>query len=113
MEEPPPTTNAVPAGGEIPAPAANATASEESSGIGHVSALLIGVAILLVGGGAGFLIWRRSGVVPHESLITSAMKELANHPANEDKDEEKPAAPPVEPQAEKKKMEIKFPPPMT
>ena len=74
--------------------------------------MLIGAAILLVGGGIGFFIWRRAGAVSHGSLITSAMDELKKHARNEDKDEEKPVAQPAAKPAEKK-LEIKFPPPMT
>jgi hypothetical protein len=116
--EPVMSTNAVPAeGADTNAPPANTTPSAESSGIGHWSALLIGAAILLVGGGIGFFIWSKSAVVHHGSLITSAMNELKKNPPSEEKDEDKviepPADKPVEPREEKKKLEIKFPPPMT
>jgi len=118
-EEPAMPTNAVSTEGEGAAatPPANAGAPTEGSGIGHLSALLIGLVILLLGGGVGFYIWSRSGVVSHGSLITSAMNELKKNPPGEDKDEDKiiepPADKPAEPREEKKKLEIKFPPPMT
>jgi hypothetical protein len=104
-EEPATATNTVSTEGEgAAAPPANAGAPTEGSGIGHLSALLVGAVILLLGGGVGFYIWSRSGADAHGSLITSAMNELNKHSGGEDKDEEKPA--------EKKKMEIKYPPPM-
>jgi hypothetical protein len=117
-EESPTPTNAVPAEGEgTVSPPAEAAPAPENSAISHVSALLIGLVILLVGGGIGFFIWSRSAVVPHGSLITSAMNELKKNPPSEEKDEEKPEEKPVDPPAEKqpdrKKLEIKFPPPMT
>lgn len=112
--EPSLPTNAVPAEGEdTNAPPPNAAPAEESSGISFLTALLIGAAILLAGGGIGFFIWSRSAIVPHGSLITSAMNELKKHPPSEDKDEDKIVEPPAEQREEKKKLEIKFPPPMT
>jgi len=104
-------TNVVPSESEgtTPAPPANAVPPAEGSGMGHLVALLVGAVILLAGGGVGFFIWNKSSAVTRGSLITSAMNELKKNPPGEDKDEEKPA--PNQP--EKKKMEIKFPPPMT
>ena len=104
-------TNVVPSESEgtTPAPPANAVPPAEGSGMGHLVALLVGAVILLAGGGVGFFIWNKSSAVTRGSLITSAMNELKKNPPGEDKDEEKSA--PNQP--EKKKMEIKFPPPMT
>ncbi|HTY88786.1 MAG TPA: hypothetical protein VMB80_15060 [Candidatus Acidoferrum sp.] len=112
--EPPPPTNMAPAEGESPnaAPPTPAPA-EESSGISHWTAVLVGAAILLAGGALGFFIYNRSGVVPHGSLITSALNELKKNPPGEDKDEDKISEPPAPKSEEKKKLEIKFPPPMT
>jgi hypothetical protein len=107
-EEPPAVEPSLPTN-TVPEPPETAAApTEASSGTGHISLWVLGVALLVVaGGGLAVFLVQRGGSNPHGSLITSAMNEIKKTEKAEEKHEDKP-----EDEKEAKVEVKKFPPSM-